>query len=123
MLSDGTWNYGYDAAGSLASGVNIATGETWAYGYDFNNHLTSAVERRADGTLIRQVTYTYDVFGNMVGRTVTAADGTATTTNYAYDRGKMWAALGANGTLQTRYLSLDGPDQTFAQVVASGPVG
>ena len=123
MLSDGTWNYGYDAAGNTVSKVNIATGETWTYGYDFNNRMTSAVDRTAGGALIQQVNYQYDVFGNLLSETVTAADGMAATTNYAYDRGKVWAALGADGALQTRYLCLDGADQTVAQVGASGAVG
>ena len=97
LLSDGTWNYGYDAAGNTVSKVNIATGETWTYGYDFNNRLISAVEQTAGGTLIQQENYQYDVFGNLLSETVTA-DGTATTTNYAYDRGNAWAALnGDNG--------------------------
>ena len=125
LLSDGTWNYSYDAVGNTVQKVNIATGETWTYGYDFNNRLTSAVDRQANGALIQQATYRYDVFGNLAEEDVTAADGTTTSTRYAYDRGKAWAALDGNNSnaLETRYLSLGGPDQPAAQIGASGAVG
>src|SRR5438094_5307207 len=67
LLSDGTWNYTYDAAGNTAKKVNIATGETWTYGYDFNNHMVWADDRQSDGGgLIQRSTYQYAVFGNLV---------------------------------------------------------
>jgi len=34
LLSDGTWNYHYDAAGNITSKTNSQTGETWTYSYD-----------------------------------------------------------------------------------------
>ncbi len=40
LLSDGVWNYSYDAVGDLISKANIADGTTWTYGYDNTNRRT-----------------------------------------------------------------------------------
>jgi RHS repeat-associated protein len=124
LISDGTWNYSYDAVGNQAKKVNIATGETWTYGYDFNNRLTSAVDRQSDGgVLLHRVAFQYDVFGNRVEKDVTAGDGTSRT-RFAYDGKNAWADLdGNNGNaLQTRHLYLDGLDQPVARISAAGVV-
>jgi hypothetical protein len=103
LISDGTWNYSYDAVGNQAKKVNIATGETWTYGYDFNNRLTSAVDRQSDGgVLLHRVAFQYDVFGNRVEKDVTAGDGTSRT-RFAYDGKNAWADLdGTNGNALQR---------------------
>ena len=49
LLSDGTWNYTYDAAGNQIGKVNIATGETWTYAYNNANQLVSAVDASSSG--------------------------------------------------------------------------
>ena len=78
LLSDGTWNYSYDAAGNQVGKVNIADGTTWTYGYDTLNHMTSAVETDASGNVLVSASYTYDVFGNRVGQTMTIGGSTTT---------------------------------------------
>ena len=122
LLSDGTWNYSYDAVGNQVKKVNIATGETWTYGYDFNNRLTSAVDRVADGgALLQRVTFQYDVFGNRTEKDVTQGDGTSIT-RFAYDGKNAWADLDGNNALLTRHLYLDGLDQPVARISAAGLV-
>ncbi len=122
LLTDGTWNYTYDAAGNTTQKVNIATGETWTYGYDFNNKMTSAVDTSANGTVLQSIAYQYDVFGNRVQEDVTQG-GATTTTRFAYDGQNAWATLDGNNTLQMRYLYLAGADQPTAQISAAGAVG
>ena len=107
LLSDGTWNYTYDAEGNTVQKVNISTGETWTYGYDLNNRMVSAVDRNADGTLIQEAAYVYDALGDRIQESVEAG-GVTTTTNYAFDAaGNVWADLdGNNGNaLETRRCS------------------
>ena len=122
LLSDGTWNYTYDAEGNTVTKVNIATGETWTYGYDLNNRLVSAVDRQANGTLIQEATYEYDALGNRIQEAVTTG-GVTTVTNYAFDAaGNVWADLdGNNGdALETRRLFLQGADEVFARIGEAG---
>jgi RHS repeat-associated protein len=125
MLSDGTWNYTYDAAGNVLTKTNIAGGDVWTYGYDLANHLTSGVHRDSHGTLLVQVTEKYDVFGNRVEEDVyTPGSGTAVQ-RFARDlQGNVWADLDGNNALQTHRLYADVNGQTvpFARVSAAGVV-
>ena len=54
ILSDGTWNYSYDADGNRIGKVNIADGDAWVYTYDDANRLTSATETRRRRRRTRQ---------------------------------------------------------------------
>ncbi len=133
LLSDGTWNYSYDADGNETAKVNIATGESWRYGYDARDHLVHAEERAADGTLEVSVDYKYDLFGNRLEKDVWEAALGLAVTKFAYDgwdpsRGSpvgnenwdVWADLNADGSLQTHYLRTDAIDAVFARIGASG---
>jgi RHS repeat-associated protein len=123
LLTDGTWNYTYDKAGNLIKKTKIATGETWTYGYDNANHMTSAKDTAPDGhTVLSQVTYTYDVFGNRLEQDVWTAATGMVVTQYAYDGQDVWADLTGTNTLKTRYLRGDVVDQIFARESASGAV-
>src|SRR5205085_1249016 len=70
LLSDGTWNYSYDANGNETGKVSIADGTTWLYAYNGANEQVSAIEKDASGTTLVQVTSTFDVFGNHIAQTV-----------------------------------------------------
>ncbi len=133
LLSDGTWNYAYDADGNETAKVNVATGERWSYGYDARDHLVHAEERKADGTLEVSVDYKYDLFGNRLEKDVWDAALGLQVTKFAYDgwdpsKGSpvgnenwdVWADLNADGSLQTRYLRTDAVDAVFARIGATG---
>jgi RHS repeat-associated protein len=122
LLSDGTWDDTYDAAGNLI-GKTAADGSgiTWAYGYDDADQLTSAVEEDTSGTVLTQATYTYDAIGDRIGETVTTG-GVTTTQEFAYEAsGTLYADLDGSGQVQTRYVAgVGGPDQWLARVDATG---
>jgi len=142
LTSDDVWDFYYDNEGNMTRKVEIASGMTWVYGYDHANHLTEAQQWDMDpvyynpggATLLRDVEYKYDAFGNRVQKNVDwdgedtdpaevtkfAVDGW----NYAkpepignenYD---VWADLDVSGSLTTRYLRGDLVDELFARVDA-----
>ncbi len=141
LLSDGTWNFTYDAEGNETKKVNIATGVTWTYGYDNANEMTKAQKWTADpahgGTLALEADYHYDVFGNRVEKDITFAGQATQVQRFAYDgwnpakKGTLgtsgwdvWADLSVNSdgssSLTTRYIRGDAIDQLFARIGASG---
>jgi RHS repeat-associated protein len=71
------------------------------------------------GTLLLQVNYVYDVFGNRIEKDVTAG-ATTTVTRFTYDQGNVWADLDGSNNLVTRREYLDGVDQVFARMAAGG---
>ena len=74
LANDGTWAYFYDADGNLVSKVGdtggSASGTAYDYSYDNRNRLTSVTETFLSYTVV--ITYTYDAFDNLIGRTLTA---------------------------------------------------
>ncbi len=135
LLSDGTYNYTYDADGNEATKTNIATGDKWVYNYNNADQLVSAVKTSANGTVETQVIIKYDVFGNRIEEDIWTPSTGWTTTRYAYDawdpatpsgvgneNWKVWATLDGNNNLVTRYINGDALDQVFAQISASGGV-
>jgi RHS repeat-associated protein len=125
LLSDGTWDYTYDPDGNEIGKVDIATGVSWSYGYDDANQMTSATEYAAVGsqTILAQVTYTYDVFGNRLQQTTyTASTSTTTVQRYGYNGQNVWVDLNSSNQLETRYLDGDAVDQILARVGSTGVV-
>lgn len=123
---EGTWRYGYDAAGQLSYAVSPA-GETTVYGYDAAGNRTSVTKGRsvteyetneldqyvrigdetreydADGNLIREIspegeaTYGWDYRGLLVK--YTAADGAVC--EYGYDAFGLRNSVTVNGSVTT----------------------
>jgi RHS repeat-associated protein len=137
LQTDGTWNYSYDLEGNLTDKTGVGNNTEWKYTYDNANHLTRAQEWKVSpSTLLYEVDYKYDVFGNRVEADVDPeGDGdTDAVTRYALDgwqSGRMpassmdwnvWAELdGQNSNaLLTRYLRGDVVDQLFAREDGSG---
>jgi RHS repeat-associated protein len=122
VLSNGAWNYTYDAAGNLIRQVPISDGLTWNFSYDNANQLTSATQSAASGTVLTQANYSYDAFGNRVQSSVSQNGGAPVVTKFAYGPSGLWADLTAAGSVQTRYLSGDQPDQWLGRADSSGAV-
>jgi RHS repeat-associated protein len=122
LTNDGTWTYTYDNEGNLTKKSKGASAETWTFGYDSLNRLVSAKDAATDGgTTLTLVTYTYDVFGNLTEEDAwTQSSGTTTVSRYAYDGTNAWADLNGSNALVMRRLYLDGVDQPFARIDASG---
>jgi RHS repeat-associated protein len=125
LQTDGTWQYTYDAEGNVITMVGVvgssAAGQSEAFTYDLNNQLTGATVTDALGHTTRD-TFRYDVYGNRIEKTV-SGNGPPSDTRMVYDDNQnAWADLDANNALQMRRLYLDGIDQLFARVNASGSV-
>jgi hypothetical protein len=41
--------------------------DVWTYSYNFRDHMTGAVEKTSGGTVLGQVTYTYDALDDRIG--------------------------------------------------------
>jgi RHS repeat-associated protein len=123
LLSDGTWNYTLDANGNLLSQVGITggaqAGNEVDYVYDIRNRVAS-VTNKSSGVITQVVTYTYDAFGDLIGRTYTpytsGVAGTTTTNRIVYDpaTGQKILTFDGAGNLTTRVLNGAAVDQILA---------
>ncbi len=57
LLSDGTFQYEYDAEGNLTRKTETATGNATEYAYDHRNRLVQSQEKSPGGIILREVTY------------------------------------------------------------------
>ncbi len=117
LLSDGTFQYEYDAEGNLTRKTETATGNATEYVYDHRNRLVQAQEKSPGGIILREVTYTYDVFDRRIAQT-TDADGAGPqppeTTRFVYQGAHVWADFDASGHVAARYLF----GQTIDELIA-----
>jgi RHS repeat-associated protein len=121
VLSDGTFNYAYDAEGNLIRQTNMATGAVTDYTYDYRNRLTEVTFKDGAGNVLKDVTYAYDVFNNRIGETVTAG-ATTTVERFVYDGSQVALTFDGNGNLTHRYLYGPLVDQVLADDNGQGQV-
>ncbi|MCA9130422.1 MAG: RHS repeat protein, partial [Planctomycetales bacterium] len=89
LLSDGTYNYEYDAEGNTVLRTEIATGATREFQWDHRNRLISVTDRDADGTATQVVRFVYDAFDRRIAKHVDLTLGDAqdgTILYFVYDR-------------------------------------
>src|SRR5207249_1596865 len=97
------------------------------------NQLISAVQRDKNGTVLQQVSYTYDILGNRIAQSLSTGGGAPVVTNYAYQPitepspsgygagWKLYADLDGSSAIQTWYVAgVGGPNAWAARVNASG---
>jgi RHS repeat-associated protein len=124
LLSDGTFNYAYDAEGNMISRTQISTASasdyTTLYTWDDRNRLTSVTMKDNSGNVTQTVTYIYDAFNRWIGETIATSAGT-TQTRYAYDGNQIVLQFDGAGTdaltasdLSHRYLWGPAVDQLMA---------
>ena len=101
LLADSTWSYSYDKNGNLVKQVD-GSGHEVDYTYDVDNRLTE-VKSYTSSVLTQDVQYTYDLYGNLIGRSVTTG-GTTTTARFVFDGSEMVLAFNGSGNLTDRYL-------------------
>jgi RHS repeat-associated protein len=71
LLSDGTYNYEYDAEGNRVKRTEIATGHVTEYEWDHRNRMVRVTERDSDtGPATQVVQHTYDYLNRWVARAV-----------------------------------------------------
>ncbi len=123
LTTDGTWTYTYDSAGNeVEKTQGSGSGSlTWTYGYDNLNRLVSAVEVNGTGTTLAQVTYTYDVFNNLIQDSAyTSSSGLTTVTRHLYLGGNIVADFDTSGNVEARYLNGDALGQHWARLIPAG---
>ena len=129
LLSDGSNNYTFDAAGNMLAEKNISTGAEIDYAYDNRNRLTSVTNKDSGATITQVVGYTYDLFNSLIGRSITPYSsglaGTTTTTRIVYDGDRMVLAFDGSGNLTNRFLNPRAIDQILAneQVTSTSSAG
>jgi RHS repeat-associated protein len=87
ILSDGTYDYTYDADGNCTSRTSIATGAVTEYTWDNRNRLVEVEDlASAGGPVTQAVDYLYDVENRWIGETVNQENGQPVqATHFAYD--------------------------------------
>ncbi len=51
----------------MITSTQTSTGDVWTYTYNFRDLMTGTVEKNSSGTILAQVTYTYDALDNRIG--------------------------------------------------------
>ena len=126
LLSDGTYNYSYDANGNLVKQVTIADNAEIDYAYDFRNRLVKVTNKDSNGLTTQVVDYSYDAFNRLVTRTLTpytaGAASQPVSGHFVYDGDNMVLTLDDAGNVTNRALYGPAVDQVFAKEGSSGDV-
>jgi RHS repeat-associated protein len=122
LMSDGVYNYEYDAEGNRTKRTKIADLTVDEYRWDYRNRLTAIVSKDAGGGVIKTVGYEYDVDDQRVQKTVISAtpsvgDGVE---NYYIDRDQIAFVTDGGGMQTFHYLYGLNVDAVMAQ---DSPVG
>ena len=138
LLSDGTYNYTYDAAGNLITQTSIAYGSVTAYGWDAQNRLAEVEQfangaAYASGTPTQVVDYLYDAEGRWIGENILNGSGAVDEQErFVYDGNQIVLEFdkASSGTvaasdLSHRYLWGPAVDQILAdeQIATAGQAG
>ena len=119
LLNDGKYSYTYDLEGNQKTKTRISDGQVTEFFWDYRNQLTKAMVKDANGVLLKELRFTYDVEGRRVGSWVDA-DGAG-----PEEPDQVWTVFdGVNpymdfdgaGLLKTRYLYGPGIDELFARI-------
>ena len=125
LLSDGTYNYEYDAEGNRVRRIEIATGIVTEYEWDYRNRLTGVVTFDSSGNVISDSDYAYDAFDKRIAKFVDAdGDGAGETVveRFVYDGDHIALTFDGEGNLIERFFHGAEVDQVIAQENAGGEV-
>ena len=133
LLFDGTYHYAYDAdgnrtakylySGTPPSNTQVPAGATdiTTYTWDNRNRLTEVkYQAKVGGPVISEVQYSYNVFNQMISRTVGGNTAAPTEQFYVYDGQNLLLVLNAQGVVQERYFNGSAVDQVLACEITSG---
>jgi RHS repeat-associated protein len=110
LLSDGTFNYQYDANGNLEQKTEIATGNVTTYSYDVRNRLIEVETKSQGGIVLSDLRYIYDMFDRRI-----AVETNGVNMVTVYDRLMAWADYDTSGNVLTRYLAGHNLNQWIAR--------
>jgi RHS repeat-associated protein len=126
MLSDGSFDYEYDAEGNRTKRTEIATGAVTDYEWDHRNRLLRVTDRSIEqGAVTGEVVHTYDVFDRWISREVDAdGDGpqSSETMRFFYDGSQIVLQTDTTGIVAHRYLWGPSVDQVLADEDANGDI-
>ncbi|NBR07887.1 MAG: hypothetical protein EBT92_19285 [Planctomycetes bacterium] len=109
LLNDGQFAYTYDLEGNRKTRTRISDGQVTEFFWDYRNQLTKALVKDANGVLLKELRFTYDVVNRRVGVWVDGdgagpADPDQVWT--VYDGANPYMDFDGEGQLQARYLSV-----------------
>ena len=121
LLSDGEFDYEYDAEGNLIRRIDISTGSFREFEWDHRNRLTAIVDKDVNESEQQRVSFIYDALNRRITKTVLLGS-EEVVTYFIYDREDIimdfFDADGPGGTdsvLHARYLHGPLIDQVLAQ--------
>ncbi|MEN1678275.1 MAG: putative Ig domain-containing protein [Planctomycetota bacterium] len=126
LLSDGTYDYEYDAEGNTTRRTEIATGDYRVFEWDHRNRLVRVTDFSSGDIITQEVEFAYDALERRISAGVDsngAAEGGDKVTFFVYERDNVlldFVDADGGGSLQTVALSkryLHGPmtDQVVSQ--------
>ena len=125
LLSDGTYDYQYDAEGNLIRRTEIATGQFREFQWDYRNRLIAVIDKTAANEETQRVAFTYDVFDRRLSKAVdtTPLDAVdAAVVHFVYDRDDVLLEFldpdsggSTAATIAQRYFHGPAIDQVLAQ--------
>ncbi|NBR07897.1 MAG: hypothetical protein EBT92_19335, partial [Planctomycetes bacterium] len=67
LLNDGKYSYTYDLEGNQKTKTRISDGQVTEFFWDHRNQLTKALVKDANGVLLKELRFTYDVVNRRAG--------------------------------------------------------
>ena len=119
LLNDGKYSYTYDLEGNQKTKTRISDGQVTEFFWDYRNQLTKAMVKDANGVLLKELRFTYDVEGRRVGEWVDAdgaGPGEPDQVWTVFDGVNPYMDFDGEGLLKTRYLYGPGIDELFARI-------
>jgi RHS repeat-associated protein len=122
LLSDGTFDYQYDAEGNRILRTRISTDPAddyiTEYEWDYHNRLTKITYKNNEEEITKEVEYTYDVFNRRIAKSIDwdgAGEDDPVGVEYVYDVGwDILLAFNGESSLTNRYLHGPGEDNILA---------
>ncbi len=130
LLSDGTYNYEYDAEGNMTKRTVTATGEYRQFEWDHRNRLVRVTDFSTGDTNTQNIDFAYDSFNRRIIKTIYGGGAGVVgsrSTLFVYDRDDVLLDYKFNVEsmqaeephLEQRYMHGPGIDQVLAQDNAS----
>ena len=110
LLTDGVFNYSYDAEGNVTAKSEISTGQVTEYSFDHRGRLVAITDRlSAGGAIIDQVRFIHDTFDRRIGIVTNSVS-----YYIGYDGDNAWVEYDGAGAVQARRLFADTIDAGLA---------
>ena len=85
LMSDGVYEYAYDAEGNRIRRTSLADGTVTEYAWDYRNRMTDVTSKDSTGTVTQTVDYSYDYLDRRILKKTDADGAGAGTADYLYN--------------------------------------